>query len=76
MNEYQQRERMARKAAEERFIADRQRKRSNRVWLMIIVLSGAVCFGAEHLIIRLGEQSGARPGEITLKSEITPTQTN
>lgn len=71
MTEYElkcQRERMARKAAEERFIVDRQRKRSNRVWLMIIILSGLICLGGQHLVFKY--EQGAHAGEITLKSEI------
>lgn len=73
MNAYElkcQRERMAREAAKERYIVDQQRRRSNRVWMMIIVLSGIICLGGQHLVFKYTEEQGARAGEITLKSEL------
>lgn len=72
MNDYElkcQRERMAREAAKERYIVDQQRRRSNRVWLMIII-SSIICLGGQHLVFKFTEEQGARAGEITLKSEI------
>lgn len=77
MNDYElkcQRERMAREAAKERYIVDQQRRRSNRVWMMIIILSGIICLGGQHLVFKY--EQGAHAGEITLKSEIKPTRTN
>jgi hypothetical protein len=72
MNEYElrlQRERMSRVAAQERYMNDRQRKRSNRVWLMIIVLSGLICLGGQHLVFKYEEQ-GAREGVVVSQDDL------
>ncbi len=76
MNEFDlkcQRERMARTAAQERYIVDQQRKRSNRVWMMIIILSGIICLGGQHLVFKYTEEQGAREGVVLSKDDLKST---
>lgn len=77
MNEFDlkcQRERMARVAAQERYIVDQQRKRSNRVWLMIITLSGIICLGGQYLVVQWDEQQVAREGVVVSKDDLKSTR--